>query len=292
MNFLILNCKIFFLLLTYFPDFYLDVGMKIVLKVLNTYKMKKIILFFLGLLLNYFQAQTIKEITLIDNSKNAIINLQIGNMDISMDTNGNILSLNEENFSVEPPFKVVNHKKSGNLNCYGGNNLQTTSDAEFDYDESNSKNGVRLKSNGDFSIAYYDDFYKYQSGKIKSIANTTFSYYDDFYNYRVGKLQSVGNTKFDYFDEFYSYQTGKLKSIDNLNFNYHDNFYSYKVGKLQSVGTMKIEYFDDFYKYQTGKIKSIGNINFEYYDDFYNYRTGKIKSIKGNKNHTLITIIN
>lgn len=105
-------------------------------------------------------------------------------------------------------------------------------------------------------------------------------------------LNSRFNQKISYYNDFYDYQSGKLEKVNGVKFSYYNNFYDYQKGKIQSIGNISFSYNNNFYDYLEGKISSIGNIKFEYFNDFYKHKKGKLKSIKGNSNHTKITVIN
>ncbi len=163
------------------------------------------------------QSQEINEIFLFQNGKSAIINLNIKNAFISIDTNGVLLNINELSPTdiILPNINSITYEKDADIDYM---------DPNFNY--SNSKN------NG---ITFYNDFYDYSSGKLKSVYGADFTYYDGFYDHLKGKLKSVEKTDLKYYDNFYSYQTGKIKSIGNIQFTYFDNFYPYKKGKLKSI---------------------------------------------------------
>lgn len=177
--------------------------------------MKKFYILLLSMSFSLFQAQEIKEILLTQNGKNAIVNLNLKGTAISIDTNGYLLSMN----LITDTHAILNQSASATFQ----------NDVEFTYRDPESA----VASDSDFE--YYDDFYKYRSGKLKSVNGIPITYYDEFYSYREGKISSVGDVKFEYFDDFYNYKEGKIKSIGTLTFNYFDDFHQYQTGKLKSI---------------------------------------------------------
>lgn len=179
--------------------------------------MKKIYFLIIFSAILNIKAQEIKEIFLLQNGKITIINLNIKNVFISIDTNGNLVNINE----FSPSNKIL-----PNLSSFSYQNDADIDYVDPDFNRPGSKNN---------DINFYDDFYDYSKGKLKSVYGVDFTYNDGFYNYLKGKLEAIGKTEFDYFDDFYAYQKGKIKSIGNITFEYYDDFYAYRKGKLKSI---------------------------------------------------------
>lgn len=178
--------------------------------------MKKLYFLLILLFTLNLSAQQIREIILLDRGKAAVVNMKIGNYYVSINTNGNLVELNQ-----------LHQPRGGEITSYA-TSFRVTKDTDITYTDPQS-----YSSRGD--VKFYDNFYSYKSKKLESVSDVKFDYNDNFYSYLNGKLSSIGNMKVTYYDDFYSYRKAKIKSIGDIEFDYYDDFYKYRSGKLKSV---------------------------------------------------------